>query len=289
MSTRSFICKEQPDGSYYGVYCHSDGYLTYNGAMLIDHYSDAKKVDELLSFGDMSALNEKIYPDPTRPHSFDFSERQKDVCVFYGRDRGEADTQAKILTPEMIKNSWCEYMYVFGQDGVWRYCELSHEQAPTKEDLISVESGLNHEYKQMGIKRPKDFYGFLCDSDIEKIRIMQEVLGDYDENLSYNDNLIKKVKSELEEFKKETLAKPPAEIYEDAGYIHFFEFMGMFIENMELDEEQSEILYKSDKHILSALWDKMIELDDFNIGNEGDADFLITEHIKDCKMQSEQM
>ena len=63
MSTRSFICKEQTDGSYYGIYCHSDGYLTYNGAMLLDHYSDAQKVDELLSFGDMSILREKIKSD----------------------------------------------------------------------------------------------------------------------------------------------------------------------------------------------------------------------------------
>ena len=39
MSTRSFICVEQDDGSYKGVYCHSDGYLTYNGAMLLDHYN----------------------------------------------------------------------------------------------------------------------------------------------------------------------------------------------------------------------------------------------------------
>lgn len=39
MSTRSFICVEQDDGSYKGVYCHSDGYLTYNGAMLLDHYT----------------------------------------------------------------------------------------------------------------------------------------------------------------------------------------------------------------------------------------------------------
>ena len=35
MSTRSFICVEQDDGSYKGVYCHSDGYLTYNGAIIL--------------------------------------------------------------------------------------------------------------------------------------------------------------------------------------------------------------------------------------------------------------
>ncbi len=281
MSTRSFICKEQPDGSYYGIYCHSDGYLTYNGAMLLDHYSDAQKVDELLSFGDMSILREKIHPDPTREHSFDYDKQQRDVCVFYGRDRGEAETDAKIITPEKIKNSWCEYLYVFGQDGVWRYCELPCVAEIKSEDLISVESGLNHEYKQMGIKRPKDFYGYLCDSDIAQIRMMQEVLGDYDEDLSYNDNLIKKVKSELEEFKTDMLSKSPAEIYNEASKIRFYEYMADYIQYEEISEEQSEALFKSDKHVLGALWNEMLDMENFNIGSVEDADTLIDTYLSD--------
>ena len=285
MSTRSFICKEQPDGSYYGIYCHSDGYLTYNGAMLLDHYSDAKKVDELLSFGNLSILREKVHPDPTREHSFDYDKRQCDVCVFYGRDRGEDETEARILTPETIQNSWCEYLYVYGQDGVWRYCELLYDRVLKKEDLISVESGLNHEYTQMGIRRPKNVYGFLCDDDIEKIKAMQEISDDFDYELSYNDNLIKKVKSELEEFKNDLLAKSPAEIYNAASKIRFYEYMADYIEFEKIDEEQSETLYKSDKHILGALWNKMLDLEDFNIGNMGDASFLVDTYVSNKAMQ----
>ena len=54
MSTRSYICIENEDKSISGIYCHSDGYLTYNGAMLLDHYSDREKVKELISLGDLS-------------------------------------------------------------------------------------------------------------------------------------------------------------------------------------------------------------------------------------------
>lgn len=281
MSTRSFICKEQTDGSYYGIYCHSDGYLTYNGAMLLDHYSDAQKVDELLSFGDMSILREKIHPDPTKEHSFDYDKQQRDVCVFYGRDRGEKETSARILTPEMIKDSWCEYLYVFGKDGVWRYCEISSEVEPKSEDLISVQSGLNHEYKQMGIRRPKNFYGYLCDSEIAEIRIMQEVFDEYDYDLSAHENLIQKVKSELEEFKDDMLAKSPTEIYNEASKIRFYEYMADYIELEEIDEDKSEALCKSGKHILGALWDKMLDMDGFNIGNIEDADMLIDTFVSD--------
>ena len=89
MSTRSFICVEQDDGSYKGVYCHSDGYLTYNGAMLLDHYNSREKADALIALGDLSLLCEKLYPDPDKPHGFDYDKRQPDVTVAYARDRGE--------------------------------------------------------------------------------------------------------------------------------------------------------------------------------------------------------
>ena len=119
MSTRSFICVEQDDGSYKGVYCHSDGYLTYNGAMLLDHYNSREKASEIIALGDLSLLCEKLYPDPERPHSFDYDSRQEDVTVAYGRDRGEKGTEAREITLEDAKESWCEYMYVFGKDGKW--------------------------------------------------------------------------------------------------------------------------------------------------------------------------
>ena len=52
MSTRSYIAKQIGDNKYRTIYCHSDGYLTYNGAMLLDHYNSPEKLDELLRLGD---------------------------------------------------------------------------------------------------------------------------------------------------------------------------------------------------------------------------------------------
>ena len=63
MSTRSYICKENEDGTITGSYCHCDGYLTYNGAMLIDHYNTKERVDKLLSLGNML----KNWPKPIDP------------------------------------------------------------------------------------------------------------------------------------------------------------------------------------------------------------------------------
>ena len=169
MSTRSFICKELPNGKYYGIYCHSDGYLTYNGAMLLDHYSDPQKVDALLALGDISLLERNIAPDPNKPHSFDYNERQDEVVVAYGRDRGETDVDAKEITVDEARGAWGEYMYIFGQDGKWRYYDL-HEDEP---ELCDVEDDLATEYRRMGIERPPNEYGFLTDEALKEIKAAQ--------------------------------------------------------------------------------------------------------------------
>ena len=166
MSTRSYICRENPDGTYTCVYCHCDGYLTYNGAMLLDHYATKERVDKLLSLGSMSSLGTDIELDPDRPHSFD--DRQEDVTVFYGRDRNEKGMEARNLNLEDIDSpdSWIEYCYVFGQDGKWRYFECGH----LSEGLKDLKEGLEEEYSKLGFPRPEGYYGFYTAKEIEKLR-----------------------------------------------------------------------------------------------------------------------
>lgn len=164
MSTRSYICKENLDGTYTGIYCHCDGYLTYNGAMLLDHYSTRERVERLLSLGNLSSLNEKIEPDPSLPHSFE--DRQEDVCVFYGRDRGEKKQEAMDVSLEEIDDpdSWIDYCYVYGKDGRWRFFECGR----LNEGLKDLEEGLDEEYRKLGFPRPEGYYGFFTADDVKK-------------------------------------------------------------------------------------------------------------------------
>jgi hypothetical protein len=60
MGTRSTIALEFADGSVSQVYCHWDGYLSNNGAILQNHYMNPFKVKELLELGDFSSLRDSV-------------------------------------------------------------------------------------------------------------------------------------------------------------------------------------------------------------------------------------
>lgn len=90
METRSTIAIQNTDGTVKSIYCHWDGYLENNGKILFEHYKDVNKINELISLGFLSSLEKNIHPT-TETHSFD--NREKDVCVFYGRDRKDTDVE----------------------------------------------------------------------------------------------------------------------------------------------------------------------------------------------------
>jgi hypothetical protein len=111
------------------VYCHWDGYLEHNGAILQEHY-DSVKANQLVALGDLSSLK----PEIGEKHAFSqFELRAEEVagfklltenmCTFYGRDRGETGTEWKTHTNFVdffaeVEGSWCEWYYIM-RDGVW--------------------------------------------------------------------------------------------------------------------------------------------------------------------------
>ena len=151
MSTRSYIVMEKKRESgekfYEGVYCHSDGYPSHNGQILFDNYQDRAKVEKLISLGDLSFLDERIEPTEGSGHNFEYSEREKGVCVFYGRDRGETGVDAKEVTlEELAGDIWIEYTYVYTLDDEWKVFAWSHLDKMAKlEDALQDESILYSE------------------------------------------------------------------------------------------------------------------------------------------------
>jgi hypothetical protein len=102
MATRSTIALEYADGTVDQIYCHWDGYLDNNGAILRDHYSDPFKLQQLIELGDISSLR----PEIGTKHAFSqfdlpaeeveaYKKLTEDMTTFYGRDRGETGVGPK--------------------------------------------------------------------------------------------------------------------------------------------------------------------------------------------------
>lgn len=128
MGTRSFIAVKLPKG-YKAIYCHWDGYPEGVGATLNEHYTDKKKILQLIKLGDISSLK----PDIGSKHDFDEQIKTgKDShptwTMAYGRDRGEKGVGAKsYATLDALRkgasNMGTEYLYIF-ENGKWRYEEV---------------------------------------------------------------------------------------------------------------------------------------------------------------------
>lgn len=121
MSTRARIGLMLEDGTIKHSYCHFDGYPNGVGHTLVENYSEIEKVEELLSFGDMSFLAPKVTPEGIH----NFNNPEQGVTVFYGRDRAETDVDSAITSMDeylSVKYSSCiDYQYLFSGGQWWVY------------------------------------------------------------------------------------------------------------------------------------------------------------------------
>jgi hypothetical protein len=119
------------------VYCHWDGYLKHNGAILQKHYSQSPKVNNLIALGDISSLKAEIgiqhafsSLDVPKVDQEAYDKEHGNSCTFYTRDRGE-DTPFKVfknLAEATEYYTWSDYFYCFKysksddyQSGEWHY------------------------------------------------------------------------------------------------------------------------------------------------------------------------
>lgn len=148
MSTRSTIALEFADGTVGQVYCHSDGYLSWNGKKLLNHYADPAVVRELIAHGDISLLNETIgeqrpFDNTGRwgtPEYAEFHAKYGHITKFYARDRGEdlnAPRQFVDFADYEKNHQYEEYEYILRNDGVW-YVNQGKGYEPLMEAYIEV-------------------------------------------------------------------------------------------------------------------------------------------------------
>lgn len=142
--TRSQIGKIDKSGKIVSTYVHYDGYPE-NMVPLLKNYKDAKSVDQLLKLGKagISYLDAKI-----GDKAMDFSNPEKGITLFYGRDRNE---KGDMTTKADVKNvakylkgvanqSGAEYAYLYDErDGKWYMADTyeDKELKPVAESLLT--------------------------------------------------------------------------------------------------------------------------------------------------------
>lgn len=133
MSTRSTIALEYADGTVHQIYCHHDGYLSYNGIRLYQHWQDPFKVRDLMDLGSISSLGFEIgtahpFDSPGRWGSDEDAKYRAEfgnMCKAYGRDRGDTETESSKFNnyeDYLCNHQYEEYEYILRQvDGkaVW--------------------------------------------------------------------------------------------------------------------------------------------------------------------------
>ena len=118
MATRSRVGYKVPGTKIVrSVYVHYDGYPSARLPILNENFNTLEKIQELVSFGDISVIAPKVHPT-TDTHSFDIQEN--DVCVFYHRDRNEPLNVIEETEDSFWNNTSSseEYLYLF-EDGEW--------------------------------------------------------------------------------------------------------------------------------------------------------------------------
>jgi hypothetical protein len=130
MSHTGSIAKLNKDQSVTAIYVSFDSHVMGVGQILINHYQDDVKIDQLLALGDLCRLAPEIGARRTR----DRDPRYPFWCTAYGRDRGETDCDARHY--ENVK------MWLY--DGSQEYNYLWHDS----EWLVSG-WGTNHKFRSV--------------------------------------------------------------------------------------------------------------------------------------------
>jgi hypothetical protein len=115
MSTRSLITVKCEDEKIRSIYVHFDG--NRHLPILKKYYNSQELAENLIKLGDLSSL-EKYLDTDLLGHTFE--DPVKDVCVAYGRDRGEKNTKAvkfNSFKAAWKQDRWQEYVYEW--DGKW--------------------------------------------------------------------------------------------------------------------------------------------------------------------------
>ena len=118
MSCPSYICKELPNGRYKVIFCCENSYISHNGIILNYFYNTEKKINNLLSLGDLTNLG--IVTDFHKIEMLDnYNTALESFHISFFCRKGLAEKASKLTLKNMLKNIWIKYFYIYDKNGKW--------------------------------------------------------------------------------------------------------------------------------------------------------------------------
>ena len=145
MSTNAVIGMQFPSDDIKSILVHSDGYPKHTGAVLIEHYSDANKVDMLINLGDISFLGPEVTEAPKEVWGTD---EVYNFTSAYHRDKGEELNPPRFFTStyfwlrDAANNTSAQYGYLYVANQGWVYYDLRQPQAQSIEKYLTFQKNL---------------------------------------------------------------------------------------------------------------------------------------------------
>lgn len=129
MSTNSQIGIENADGKIRSVYVHWDGHPRYLGKMLVEHYHDRERAEQLIELGSLSSVHERLAPKVDEYHTF--YKPAKKVTVAFHRDRDEdLHINTHINKKSYVKSAHeYKYTYLLTNDNEWLILQRESTEA----------------------------------------------------------------------------------------------------------------------------------------------------------------
>ena len=134
MGTRSRIGIQLSDDSILSVYCHYDGYPSFNGKVLREFYDTKEKASELINGGDMSCTwTNAGWTNETLPESGPLHYTSRGESIDMNAPRLDKDMEEFFTDNE-------EYSYVFTNAGwvCYNMHQFEDKEAP---ELVEIPVG----------------------------------------------------------------------------------------------------------------------------------------------------
>ena len=174
MSTNAMIYVKQKDDTIKGTYLHWDGYPSYTGNILLNHYEDIERARELVNLGGLSTIGIDINaPEIITRFGFDamFLPYQGDI----GK-RTDLPEEWRNLSENERKR-----LYMDAMDG--SYTIAYHRDRNEKKQLTTYKS--EKDLKQSKIKLAYDYYHDGNEWFVRNNKQFQKLTKKYCESHSY--------------------------------------------------------------------------------------------------------